>query len=95
MNDARTARRAVADEVASLMGRRRTKQTQLANATGMGQSYLSRRLAGLQPFTVDDLDAIAEFFDVPLSALIPPKVGSAGANSECVTADRTNSLIAV
>ncbi len=64
------ARKALADEIASLMGRRRVNQTQLAKAVGVGQSYLSRRLAYLHPFTWDELIKIAHFFDLAPTDLL-------------------------
>lgn len=49
----------------------RVSQTELARALDMGQSSLSRRLAGDQPFDVDELEKIADYFDVPVTSLMP------------------------
>jgi transcriptional regulator with XRE-family HTH domain len=96
MNDARTAQRlAVAAEIRALMGRHEVSQERLGQAINVGQTGLSRRLRGKVPFDLDELLAIADHFDVPAGSLIPAKTGNPGPNSECVTADRTNSLIAV
>lgn len=64
-------REAVAEEVRVLIARRRLNQTVLAGAIGMSQSALSRRLSTEKPFDLDELEALANYFDVPLSALIP------------------------
>jgi transcriptional regulator with XRE-family HTH domain len=76
MRDRRHAfREAVAEEVRAAMGRGRGRgrvsQTALAAALEMSQSALSRRLAGDQPFDVDELEKIADYFDVPVSSLLP------------------------
>lgn len=72
MADTRSVNReAVAEEVRSLMGRRRVNQTRLAKALNMSQSALSRRLNGEQPFDTDDLFRIAEHFDVEVTRLFP------------------------
>jgi transcriptional regulator with XRE-family HTH domain len=71
-----TSREAVAEEVRSLMGRKRVNQTRLANHLKMSQSALSRRLNGQHPFDTDDLFTIAELFDVEVTRLFPgPKSG--------------------
>lgn len=81
------ARKAVADEVAALMGRHRMSQTQLAEAIGATQSYVSRRLAYVKPFDVDDLYAIAEHFDVPVSDLVAPATLPTDARSDSSAGD--------
>lgn len=67
-------RLAVAEEILSLMGRRRVSQTKLAEAlTAMGvkmtQPMLSKRLDGKHAFDIDELLAIAAYFDVEVTAL--------------------------
>lgn len=67
----------VAEEIRALMARRRLSGVQLAAQIDKSQGYLSRRLNGVQPFDVDDLEAIAGVLGVPVSALLrPPGIGS-------------------
>lgn len=72
-----TARATVAAEVRSLMGRHRVSGNRLAVMTGLTQSSMSRRLAGTYPFTVDELEVIADAFGVPITSLFgqtqPPR----------------------
>jgi transcriptional regulator with XRE-family HTH domain len=69
----------VAEEIRALMARRRLSGVQLAARIDKSQGYLSRRLNGVQPFDVDDLEAIAGVLGVPVSALLrPPEIGSQG-----------------
>lgn len=68
------ARLAVAEEVLSLMGRRRVSQTKLAEELSrrgcpMSQPSLSKRLSGLVPFDTDELLAVAAYFDVEVTKL--------------------------
>jgi len=60
----------VAGEVRAAMARRRISQTALADALGMSQAAISRRLTGALPFDVAELSAIAEILDVPLASLL-------------------------
>jgi len=62
-------RRTVAEEVRVLLTRRAITQKVLAAEIGMGQPQMSRRLKGHVPFDVDELEAIAAFFDVPITDL--------------------------
>jgi transcriptional regulator with XRE-family HTH domain len=64
-------RERVAEEVRALMGRRRTTGAQLARAIGVPQSSLSRKLTGRYALDVDDLEAIAAYFEIPVASLIP------------------------
>lgn len=68
-DDAIAARLTVSEEILALMGRRRVSQTALSAAMGMSQSALSRKLRGYVPWDIDDMAAIARFFDVPVTAL--------------------------
>jgi len=63
------ARLAVAGEVLSLMGRHRVSQTKLGKHLDLSQPALSKRLNGTQPFSADELIAIAAYFDVEVTAL--------------------------
>lgn len=79
------ARLAVAEEVLSLMGRRRVSQTTLATHLGMSQPALSKRLGAKQPFTMDELLEIAAYFDVEVTALLVSVV-QGGSSSPWITA---------
>lgn len=61
-----TLRATVAGEVRAMMARRRITQTDLANKLGWTQSYVSRRLSGDVPFDIDELEVLADLFDVPV-----------------------------
>lgn len=52
------------------MARRgRMSAVKLAEAIGWSYSYLSRRLNGQKSWSVDDLEVIATYFDVPITNL--------------------------
>ena len=53
------------------MARRRVSIRDLAQATGINKSSISRRLNSPCPFTVDQIVAIARALDVPVTALLP------------------------
>ena len=57
----------IAEEIRALVGRRQISATRLGQEIGRTQSYMSRRMTGEVPFDVDDLDAIAAYFDVPVT----------------------------
>lgn len=52
------------------MARRGVSQTAMASQMGIGQSALSKRLAGTVPLDVNELAAVARFLNVDLSVLI-------------------------
>lgn len=64
-------REAVAEILRVEMARRRMTQRKLADATGLSQSYIGRRMTGEMPFTTDDLDKVAGVLGMQVSALIP------------------------
>jgi transcriptional regulator with XRE-family HTH domain len=64
-------REAVAEAVRVELARRRMTQRALADATGMSQSYIGRRLTGDMPFTTDDLVRVAAALHVRVSSLLP------------------------
>jgi transcriptional regulator with XRE-family HTH domain len=64
-------RERVASEVRAELGRQRRTQLELAEVMGVNQSTASRRLAGELEFTVGELHAIAKFFGVPITKLLP------------------------
>ena len=59
------------------MARRRITGVALAEATGLSQSAMARRLAGLHPFSVDQLAAVAAHLGVPMSVLLPDELAKA------------------
>ena len=68
--DVLAGREAVAAEIRALLGRRRIRQSQLARGVGMSTTALSRRLAGVHPFDIDELQRIASYLGVPVTALV-------------------------
>ncbi|MFZ2172766.1 MAG: helix-turn-helix transcriptional regulator [Rhodococcus sp. (in: high G+C Gram-positive bacteria)] len=60
----------VADNVRGEAARKRISQRQLGEAIGLSQQSLSRRLLGRTAFDVNELSAIAEYLDIPVSTLI-------------------------
>ena len=65
-----SARREVAAEVRGLMAKKRVTQERLASHLGVSQPSIARRLNGHVPFNVDELAAIAGYFDIPLPRLL-------------------------
>lgn len=64
-------RHGVAEEVRVLLARRRLSAAKLAQQLGWSQPYMARRMAGTQPFDVDDLEAIADALGVGIVDLLP------------------------
>jgi transcriptional regulator with XRE-family HTH domain len=60
----------VATEVRALMARYDIVQLDLQKALGLSQSAVSKRLRGVTPFDVNELDEIARFFGMSLAELI-------------------------
>ena len=56
------------------MARAGVSQIDLAERVGLSQSGLSKRLRGVVPFDVNELDSIATALDVPIADLLPSKV---------------------
>jgi transcriptional regulator with XRE-family HTH domain len=52
---------------------RKIRQRDLAAVLGLSQPAVSNRLTGHTAFTLDELDAIAKHFDVPVSRLLEPE----------------------
>lgn len=61
-----------AHTVAALMKLRNVKQADIARVLGIGQPQVSRRLAGRAPFTLDDLEKLARYLEVPVAQLLEP-----------------------
>jgi transcriptional regulator with XRE-family HTH domain len=66
-----TALVAVASEVRAEAARQRCTQMQVAAIIGCGQSTVSRKLRGESEFTVPEIYALADAWDVPVSGLLP------------------------
>ncbi|MFF9565776.1 helix-turn-helix domain-containing protein [Leifsonia sp. NPDC014704] len=60
---------ALAGEIRAEMARQRVSVAQLADATGISQSTLYRRLNGVKPLQLEELDAICASLKVSLVAL--------------------------
>jgi len=60
----------VLSEIRAQMGRRRMRPQDLSRATGITQGTVSRRLNGIQPFTVPELLTVCDVLDVRLDDLI-------------------------
>ena len=63
----------VAEEIRALAARYKSEgvnQTALASVIGVSQSQISKRLRGKTPFTLTELELIAEFFGVDAAELL-------------------------
>lgn len=69
MSLSQTSHRAAA-EVRAEMARQGCTQAALAARINRDQHFISRRLSGKVPFTVDELARIAEALSVPIEALL-------------------------
>lgn len=58
-------------EIRAHMARRRVRQSDLADALGIHQSSVSERMTGKVSWNIDELDRIAGFLDLPITALFP------------------------
>lgn len=61
----------VGRNVLAELARRREPQASLAAYVGISPSQMSKRLNGVIPIDVNELTRIAEFLDMPLTALLP------------------------
>jgi transcriptional regulator with XRE-family HTH domain len=61
----------VARKIRGLMGEYQVTQQQLAEVLGLTQGPVSERLNCRISFSVTELDTIAAYFDVPITALFP------------------------
>ena len=64
------ARDEVAAAVRAFIARAGVSKSAVARATGFTQSTFSRRTNGQEPFDIDELGALADYFDVELADLI-------------------------
>jgi transcriptional regulator with XRE-family HTH domain len=64
-----SAQSVVTEEIRVLMARRRVTQADLGEALGMKQATFSKRMTARKEWSVSELEAIAAFFDVPITDL--------------------------
>ena len=62
--------RAVAENVRAEVARHRLPQSAIAEALGLSQQAVSRRLTGGVPFELDEVQAIAGLIGVPTALLL-------------------------
>lgn len=60
-----------AREVRAEMSRQGISQVELAKAIGIAQNSISRRLTGKVPFSLPEIESIAQVLDVPVDQLLP------------------------
>lgn len=60
----------IAAEVRAHVARQGIHQSEIAEALGVSQSWVSKRMTGLRPFTVADLDVICQLLNVTLLELV-------------------------
>ena len=60
----------VAAEVRAELARRCTPRDEFAKAMEVSPATLGRRLAGDIPFTVNEVERVARFFDLPIEAFL-------------------------
>lgn len=65
---------AIAVTVRDHVRQRGIRQVDLALVLGLPQSAVSSRLTGRTPFTLADLEQLAEYLGVPVSDLLQPRV---------------------
>lgn len=62
---------AVAGTIRAETARRQMSQRELAEKLGMSKSGLNRRVAGVQPWDLDELDKLANLFGMAPRDLLP------------------------
>lgn len=74
---------AVAEEVRSMAARKRYSQTKVAAVLGCSQAAVSRMFRGAVPFDVNELDALAREWNVPITDFFPKtdRQGGSGART--------------
>lgn len=71
-----TAAQRIAMEIRGLMAARRLGSTDLANFLNVHRSTAARRINGESDLTINEVEAIAAWLDVPVTRLIAPAVGA-------------------
>ncbi|MDY3128128.1 MAG: helix-turn-helix transcriptional regulator [Corynebacterium sp.] len=72
-----TADMAIGITVNDLLFRRKKTRRQLAESMGLSHQAVSRKVLGQVGWSVSDLFAVADFFNVEVSDLLPKKVENA------------------
>lgn len=67
----------VGANVRAEMARRDVSQVKIAENLGMSQAAISSRLRGRTPFDINELAAIADYLEMPISGLLPAERASA------------------
>jgi transcriptional regulator with XRE-family HTH domain len=62
-----SSHQAIAGEVRAELARQKLSGVRVAKQLGWTQNYISRRLSGTVPFDVADLQAIADYLEVPVT----------------------------
>lgn len=71
-----TASQRVAANVRAELARHNRSQTDLGQALGRSQPYVSRRLSGKVAFGVDEVESIAAWLGVPVGVLLAEGVAA-------------------
>lgn len=66
----------VADEVRAMIGRRDSSKAELARRLDVSHTWVTNRLAGHVPISLDDLQRIAEALDVQITDLLPSRASA-------------------
>lgn len=66
-----TLQESVAATVRAELARHNLSRTAAAHAAGMSRTLLWNRLRGETPFTVAELEAIADFIGIPVATFLP------------------------
>lgn len=70
-----TANDQIRQNLRELMDWRQMTQADLAEALGVSQPWVSKRLSGITPFQIEDLDAIGKVFGLTPAELLQPGYG--------------------
>lgn len=73
---AETATQRAAAEIRAVMGARRLNAVDLRPVLGLSRTAVTRRFNGDVDLTIDELEAIAAWLDVPLTRFIVPAAGA-------------------
>lgn len=71
-----TAAQRIATEIRGIMAARKLGSIDLANYLQVHRSTANRRINGESDLTINEIEAIAGWLDVPITRLIAPAVGA-------------------
>lgn len=87
------AREVIAGNIRALMGRHKCSQEKLAKeALGRSQPVISKRLSCEVAFDIDELLAIADYFNVEVTVLLDG-IGQDGSSSRWITTECEGQLV--